>query len=157
MEHRLKGLLDDINESTGDIEGKFDELDRVIVNIGFNSLPSSIVDDLIEILNRCVKDNEDKLKQNNIKEMNPNSFISDLYDNYANCSKYELELHKLVNIMTEIVQKSKSSLNFSESSIKIILLLIKNLKLYIRFLLIDFLNILLNSNSIFFIYFLFFL
>lgn len=148
MEVPLNDILKSINECNGSIESEFDELEERINSVEFNSLPCSILDDLIKILDKCIKNNEIKLKQNEIKEVSPSSYIQDLYDNYGSCSEYELKLHKIIRIMIKIVENSNISLSWSECSSKTIILLIKNLKLYIRFVLIDFLNILLKSNRI---------
>lgn len=148
MELALNEILKSIHECNGNIEGEFDELEERISIIGFNSLPCSILDDLIEVLEKCIKNNEAKLKINQIKEVSPSSYVQDLYDNYVNCSEYELKLHKIINIMIKIVENSNICVSWSESSSKTIILLIKKLKLYMRFLLIDFLNVLLNSNRI---------
>lgn len=148
MELAINEILESINKCNGNIEGELDELEERISIVGFNSLPCSILDDLIKILDQCIKNNEVRLKINQIKEVSPSSYLQDLYDNYGSCSEYELKLHKIINLMIKIVENSNICLSWSECSSKTVILLIKNLKLYMRFLLIDFLNVLLNSNRI---------
>lgn len=132
------------------LKNLINELENDIYNKSKKELPNNILIELINLINNYRINNPELLlpsKQSNIKI---DDFVNELLEDFSTCSEYELNMHRIVKLLNYLLDKQKFEWNSDTTNI--LITMIKEMKNNLRFLLINFISKLIQSESIY-IYF----